>query len=328
MIPELFELPFIHVTVKSYGLMMVIGFLMAAVLMRHMARRVGEDPESVTSVAVYALILGVLGARIFYVIHHFDNFRGNLKSVFAVWEGGLEFIGGVILGTVVMFFYMRRKRLPIVRYLDILVVGLMLGLAFGRIGCLLNGCCFGKPTDSSCSIQFPYGSYAYISQVFPDEARNRDKPLMELPDEYYGYKTADGVWVPVAPERKYDAYLKPYEMLTDEQKQEVATEYAAMRVHPSQLYSSGNALMLCGVLYVFWRRFALSRPGFTLSLMGILYGSTRFMLELARDDNPFETCWWAIYKGGTISQNIGIYMILSGIALFAVLGLTKVGRES
>ena len=326
MIPELFELPIVHVTLKSYGLMMVIGFLMAAILMRRMAKRIGENPESITNIALYALILGVVGARIFYVIHHIDRFQGDWKSVFAVWEGGLEFIGGVILGTAVMFTYMYVKRLSILKNLDILVVGLMLGLSFGRVGCLLNGCCFGKPTESVCSIQFPYGSAAYLSQVFPDKARNRDKPLMELPDEYYGYISADGVWITASAGRKYDAYLKPYEMLTDEQKQEVKGKYAALPVHPSQLYSSANALLLCGVLYLFWRRFALTRPGLTLGMMCVLYGTSRFLLELTRDDNPFEQSWWTIYKGGTISQNIGIYMVLGGVIFLVVLQLTGIGR--
>ena len=128
--PELFELPFIHLTVKSYGMMMVIGFLAAVFLMRKMSVRVGEDPCNITNIALYALITGVLGARLFYVIHNFDRFRGNLLNIFSVWRGGLEFIGGVILAIVFLLVFLFVKKFSIRRYLDILVVGLMLGLAY------------------------------------------------------------------------------------------------------------------------------------------------------------------------------------------------------
>ncbi len=320
MFPELFELPFVHVTVKSYGTMMVIGFLLSLVLMRHMARSMRQNPEHVTNLALYALVAGVIGARIFHVIHQFDSYRGNLLSVFAVWNGGLEFVGGVILATTVVFLYLKLGKLAIMTHVDILAAGLMLGLAFGRIGCLLNGCCYGAPTDKPCGISFPYASPAYISQVFPDKDRNRDKPLLELPDEFYGYLAADGKeWVQAEPEMKYYANLKPYDLLTDEQKHLVKSDHRCMPVHPSQLYSSANALILCGILYMFWRKFSANKPGSTFAMALILYGTTRFLLELTRDDNPFESAWWIIYKGGTISQNIGIYMTTAGIIVMIVI---------
>jgi prolipoprotein diacylglyceryltransferase len=87
-------------------------------------------------------------------------------------------------------------------------------------------------------------------------------------------------------------------------------------VHPTQLYSSVNAFLLVGILYALWRKFRLLRPGAAAGLMLILYGAARFVLEIFRDDNPFEYSWWAIYKGGTISQNLGIYMAAIGAAVF------------
>lgn len=319
MIPELFELPFLHVTVKSYGLMMVIGFLCAVFVMRRMAIRIGENPDNVTNVGLYALITGVLGARIFYVIHNFDQFRGDFLKVFAVWEGGLEFVGGVILATIFVFLYLYLRKLTIRRYFDILVVGLMIGLAFGRIGCFLNGCCYGKPTDAACGVIFPYGSPSYWSQAFPDPARNRDEPQIDLPAEYYGNYSLDGkVWVPAEEQSKYYSNLKPRHLLTEEQAHETSREgkYHAMHVHPTQLYSSANAFLLSGILYLFWRKFGDKKVGCTFGLMFVLYGITRFLLETFRDDNPFETAWWTIYRGGTISQNIGVYMVIIGVVTF------------
>jgi len=316
--PELFEIPVIHVTVKSYGLMMVVGFLFAVVLMRRLSRRSGENPDHITNVALYGLISGVIGARIFYVVHHYRQFAGDFMSVFAVWQGGLEFLGGVLMAVVVVFVYLLANKLPLRLYFDILAIGLMLGLAFGRIGCLLNGCCFGKPADVPWAVQFPYGSPPYLTQVKPDLSRGRSRPYFELPAEYFGYLGEDGKsWFSVDEGSKYRAYLKPKELLTETQKQQVRTIYRTMPIHPTQVYASINALAICAILYTFWRKFGARFPGCTLGLMFMLYGPTRFVLEGIRDDNPFELAWWAVYKGGTVSQNLGIYMFVVGVIIFA-----------
>ena len=105
--------------------------------------------------------------------------------------------------------------------------------------------------------------------------------------------------------------------------------YRCLHVHPTQLYSSAAAFFCAFLLYLFWRRSqhvvepksqkkALTKPGSTFAMMFILYGIARFFLEFARDDNPFEYAWWAIYKGGTVSQNLGIYMVISGVLFMVV----------
>jgi len=322
MYPELFEIPLIHLTVKSYGLMMVIGFLSAVFLIRRLSRNITPDPQLITNAALYSLIAGVAGARLFYVVHYFHKFRGHLLSVFAIWQGGLELLGGVVLAIAVIFFYLWRHKLPIRRYLDILAVALMLALAFGRIGCFLNGCCFGKPTNLPWAVRFPYGSLAYTSQVNPDLKRNRPHPQLKLPDEFFSYLYEGG-----GPTR----ILKQYEGLTKEQKEMLKEndKYRSLPVQPTQLYSSANAVLCCLILYLFRRRAQNTdlsksskklfvKPGYTFSLMFILYGITRFFIEFLRDDNPFEYGWWAIYKGGTVSQNLGIYMLIFGVVLIAI----------
>lgn len=322
MYPELFEIPFIHVTVKSYGLMMVIGFLAAVTLIRRLSRNITPDPRLITNAALYSLIAGVVGARAFYVAHHFDQFHGQgLVSYFAIWLGGYELLGGVVLAIAIIIFYLCYHKLPIRRYLDILAVGLMLALVFGRIGCFLNGCCFGKPTNLPWAVRFPYGSHAYYSQVYPDTQRNRPEPHLELPDEFFGRYNSNG---------KTFYGLKPYEDLTGQQKDMVKNgQYRCLPVHPTQLYSSANAAVLCLILYLFWRRSQkagqvkntkrlFDQPGCTFSLMFILYGVTRFFIEFFRDDNPFEYAWWVVYKGGTVSQNLGIYLTILGIVLIVI----------
>ena len=102
--------------------------------------------------------------------------------------------------------------------------------------------------------------------------------------------------------------------------------YRCLLVHPTELYSSANGAVLCFILYLFWRRSQktknankfLAKSGCTFGLMFVLYGITRFFIEFVRDDNPFEYSWWAIYKGGTVSQNLGIYMVVLGIVLIII----------
>ncbi len=321
MYPELFKIPFTDLTIKSYGLMMVIGFLAAVSIIRRLNKNITPSPQLITNAALYALIAGVVGSRLFYVIHHFSQFRGDFFSIFAIWKGGLELLGGVLLAIAVIIIYMRHHKLPILHYLDILAIGLLLALAFGRMGCFLNGCCFGKPTNLPWAVRFPYHSPtnvhspAYSSQAHPDIRRNRPEPQLKLPDNFFGYTDKNGSWY---------SGLKPYEYLTPEQKDMVDNgQYRCLPVHPTQLYSSANAFLCCLLLYLFWLRSQkaeksknkgklFAKPGCTFGLMFIIYGVTRFLLEFVRDDNPFE------FDSITISQNIGIAMVVLGAALMII----------
>jgi len=331
--PELFEIPFTHLTVKSYGLMMVIAFLAAIFVIKRLSRNITPDAQLITNGGLYALIAGVVGARVFYVIHYFDRFQSEPIAVFAVWEGGLELLGGVILALVVILFYLRHHKLPVRRYLDVLAIGLMAALAFGRIGCFLNGCCFGKPADVPWAVRFPYDSLPYRSQVRPDPDRNRLVAQLKLPSEFFGYVDADGRWVQVD-----GGNLKPLKMLTKRERQMLLEQdkLRSLPVHPTELYSSLNGAVLCLILYFFWRRYQkprktrklLAKPGSTFALMFILYGVVRFLIEWVRDDNPFEYGWWTIYKGGTISQNLCIYLVILGLILMAVFQRLKPDKIS
>ena len=310
--PELFKIPFTELSIKSYGLMMVVGFLAAMFVIRRLSRQMGHNAEHITTAALYSLICGVVGARIFYVIHYWHQFRGEFLEIFAVWKGGLELLGGVVLAILVITIYLRIKKLPVRRYLDILAIGLMLALAFGRIGCFLNGCCFGKPTACALGVRFPYDSLAHQSQTAPDFGRNRAEPYLELPSEFFT-----------------GGYLKPYKELTDEQKYEVTEgKYRSLPVHPTELYSSGLAVVVCLFLYLFrrWGRGfekekrnppAIAKSGTTFALMFILYSICRFFLEFIRDDNPFGA------NGLTVSQNMGIAMFIFGFVLLGVFAKMK-----
>jgi len=261
----------------------------------------------------------VVGARVFFVLHYPGKFQGEpWWSVFAIWNGGLEVIGGVLLAILVILLYGRYHRVPIRHYLDVLAIGLMAALMFGRIGCFLNGCCYGKPTDLPWGVHFPYGSYAYSSQVRPDPDRQRPQPYWDLPREYF---TTDALGQPTWE-------LKPPEYLTLQQ-QELVTNgpYRAHPVHPTQLYSSAGAALMGLLLYGFWRRSRraealgryplLTKPGSIFSLMFVVYAVMRFAMEMLRDDNPFETA------GLTISQLLSLALALLGISLAIYYGLSR-----
>ena len=328
MLPELFSLPFIHVSIKSYGFMMVLGFLLALALARWRSRKLGEDPEAITNCALWALILGVLGARIFHVIHHWSHYRENPRQIVAIWSGGLEFLGGFILAVVTLAVYLWIKKRPLFNVLDILSPSAMLGLAIGRLGCLLNGCCFGATCDLPWALTFPavntltqssFGgekktalrySPPYENQLYPDEDREKE-PLITLPNDYYGYTDRQGRWY-VLPTAALYRDAKPPGMLSKSQVEALRRgEYPMQPVHPAQLYSFANGLLICLILHLAFRRRKF--PGQIVALLFILYGVTRFLLESIRADNPIE------FTGLTISQNLGIAAIAAGIILHVVL---------
>jgi len=323
MYPELFKIPIVNITVKSYGVMMVIGFASAVLLIERLTRDITTGRQLISNVALYSLLAGVAGARIFYVLHYIDRFRGNWLSIFALWQGGLELLGGVIFAIAVIILYLRHQRLPVRRYLDVLAVGLMLALAFGRIGCFLNGCCFGKPAELPWAVRFPYGSFAYRSQIYPDQQRNRSRPQLRLPGEFFGYVDENGI---------YRQALIPYERLTPGQKQYLkeSDKLRSLPVHPTELYSSANAAIICMILYWFYRRSQsdaastkrFARPGTTFSMMFLFYGVARFGIEYLRGDNPFEI------GSLTISQLVSAAMVIIGIVLLVVFHRIRFDRAS
>ena len=214
--------------------------------------------------------------------------------------------------------------------MDILAISLLLALSLGRVGCFLNGCCFGKPTESAVGVIFPYASPPYYHQAYPNLKRNRPEPYLYLPAQYYGFYDSNNQWYSLDEANKFQGNLKPASELTPQEKVEVSRhgKYHALAVHPTQLYSSGAALIWCGVLLLYWkywgsgqtdlsRKKAFGKAGTTFAMMLILYGPTRFLIEFVRDDNPFEKF------GLTISQLIGLGMFLGGLCLFVIFLLMK-----
>ncbi len=262
--------------------MIVLGFLAAYLLSYRRAKKCGVNPDELTNIAVLALMGGVAGGRAMHVIHFWDSQFANesIWQIFNIRDGGLEFYGGVILALVAALGYMAVKKLPAKFFLDLLAPALMLGLAFGRMGCFLNGCDYGKVSKVPWAISFPYGSYAYQDHVSADE--------LAVPAEL-----SDGFGGAI-----------PAEQLSDAQRA-VAAKHRSLPVHPTQLYSIAVALLLSGILYrYFWRR---KYEGQVFVLMLILYGVARFGLEMLRTEPKVAG------TGLSISQNLSIVAVVGGL---------------
>jgi phosphatidylglycerol:prolipoprotein diacylglycerol transferase len=134
-------------TVFSYGLMLAVAFVTASSLAAMQAKRQGNTSDTILNLAFMVFVAGVVGARIFYVTEHFEYYLKNPLEIIMLQCGGLSWFGGLFLGSAVGIFYLRRLQAPVYKMLDLLVPFVALGQAIGRIGCFLNGCCFGKVSE-------------------------------------------------------------------------------------------------------------------------------------------------------------------------------------
>jgi phosphatidylglycerol:prolipoprotein diacylglycerol transferase len=140
--------------IYSYGFMLMLAFLAATAIATHLARERGMPPEYVLDLTAYILVAGILGARLLYVMLTWSYFRDHLDHVFRVWEGGLSFHGGLVGGLLAGLLYCRGRGISFLRMGDIVAPGLAIGYSIGRIGCFLNGCCYGSPTDLPWACRF------------------------------------------------------------------------------------------------------------------------------------------------------------------------------
>lgn len=156
--PNLFNLgPF---SVHSYGLLVAIAFAIGILLTLHFAKKEKIAPELVLDLAIYVVISAVLGARFLYVAGQWDYFRTNPAEIIMLQNGGLVFLGGLIFSFIAVLIFAQLKKIKLLKLLDAIAPGAALGYAIGRIGCFLNGCCFGLPAKLPWGVVFPHGSLA------------------------------------------------------------------------------------------------------------------------------------------------------------------------
>lgn len=157
--PVLFSFGALHL--YSYGLCIALGVLLSLFLMKRQGLKDGfPGTEEVFDMAFVVLLWGFVGARIFYVIQNLSYYSAQPLKFFAVWEGGLVFYGGAIAAFLGLWRMARKKKRPLWKILDFLAPYGALTHAFGRLGCFLNGCCFGKACLLPWAVRFPQMSHA------------------------------------------------------------------------------------------------------------------------------------------------------------------------
>lgn len=155
--PVLIELGWFNI--YSFGFMLAVSFLLGIYVSAYRAKRFGVNPQYMLDLSVYVIIGAIFGSRFLYVIFHLDDYR-NVLDMFALWQGGANYYGGLLVAILASYFFAHRKKVDFLLLADIVSPSLALGNMVTRIGCFLSGCCFGKPTDLPWGVVFPPGSAA------------------------------------------------------------------------------------------------------------------------------------------------------------------------
>lgn len=242
-----------------------------------------------------ALLCGAVGMR---VVHCYQFAANYSWDIFMIWRGGLVFYGGFLFGTACLMYFFKKNHLPILKVSDVLAPTVALGLALTRIGCFLNGCCFG----ATCPVDVPYGVH-FPAHSLAGQSQN----LRGLNVEY--------LWKAYAPKNLHYMAKMPgghYEITHSLHKYLPPELYRAIfkPVYPSQLFASLSGFALFVFLLWFYRY--RRHDGDVLLMFGILYGVFRFIEEMMRNDTS------PVLGMLTVSQvvSLALFCPCAGIFLF------------
>jgi phosphatidylglycerol:prolipoprotein diacylglycerol transferase len=333
----------IGLPVRGYGVMLMIAIVVAVGLAAYRAWQVGIDPEIIYSLAFTTIVAGVLGARLFFIVEYRDQFLlynnghfdlvASLQAMANFVKGGLVVYGGLIVGVSAGIWFCLRHKLPMLAMGDIAAASMVLGMAIGRLGCFLNGCCYGGIClTHDYAVAFPAGSPPYLQQeeqgwhsgLWLGEQDGRVIAEYVSPDAgaaAAGLMRADrivsinGAAVTSLDEarEKLAAGRSFYEVTTADGR---VLRWSAGKgpprsvpVHPTQVYSAIDAALLALVL---WFYFPYRRhDGEVFALMITLHPISRFFLEMIRSDEPgqFGTVL-------TISQWLSIAILIVAVGFW------------
>ncbi len=168
MIPILFEIG--PIKIYSYGLMLGVGFLLGSYILSKEFKRNGIDPNLASNITIIALIFGIAGAKLLYLFENWNAFmRAPVDMIFSA--GGLTWYGGFLLGMAAIYFYVRSKKIRVLKVIDGLAVGLILAYGVARLGCHFSGDGdYGFPTDLPWGTNYENGTYppSRAFAIFPE----------------------------------------------------------------------------------------------------------------------------------------------------------------
>lgn len=337
--------------IRGYGVMLLLGLVSGVGLAMYRARRMGLHPDMIQALAFWMVVGGILGARSFYVIEYWDQYRkatwiATFKEVINFTNGGLVVFGSAAGAGLALLLFVRKYRLPGLALADLISPSVMLGLACGRVGCFLNGCCFGGLCEEPWAVRFPPGSPAYLAQategkltlfglVFTADEQHRpviesvepDSPAdraglrpgqrlkrVAINDLEYPILTVDEAVFYLSEARHLGDRVTVF--LTDQSFESLPASWTVdevpgptLPIHPAQIYAAVDGFLMCLLLLAYYpyRR----RDGEVFALMITVHPFSRFLQECTRVDEAsvFGT-------GMTISQNASILMLLGAIGLW------------
>ena len=144
-------------TLPTFGLMMMTGLLSAFALLHFQRRHIAITEDDFYSVAIMAILFGMLGSKLLYWIVEIDEVIADPTYILRTLTVGMVFYGSLIGGIGGIALFCLKKKQPLLQYVDLISPAMVLGQAFGRIGCFLAGCCYGMPSDSCLAVTYPAG---------------------------------------------------------------------------------------------------------------------------------------------------------------------------
>ncbi|MCW5938199.1 MAG: prolipoprotein diacylglyceryl transferase [Fimbriimonadaceae bacterium] len=165
MFPELISQP---VPIRSFGVMMVVAVLVAVWISQRRAPQFGLKKEAVWDAALWMVLPGILGARLAYILLNWSSYAGKPQEILSLRFEGLTSFGGLVLGFVGLLVWARRSGTPLWPFLDTVAPGVLAAQAIGRVGCLLNGCCYGRPTEAWFGVHFHGQSAKHVPAQIVD----------------------------------------------------------------------------------------------------------------------------------------------------------------
>jgi len=170
-----------------YGVCVALAFLLFLVTLRYLARGTPRDMNYISNMMMVLVISAVIGARGAYVIEHWPQYADNPADIFRIDTGGVMFYGGLLFALLTLILFARYHKERTLDFLDWVVMPLPLGHAIGRVGCFLEGCCFGArcSADSSWAVVYPKESHAWYAQLHHGLIGRADATLPLIPSQLF-----------------------------------------------------------------------------------------------------------------------------------------------